>query len=116
MNRPPILAFITNFKRGFNAQILTEVFTLGNCYHFSVILKDVYPEGRIAYSQILGHFFLEIDGRYYDITGEIKKPIADVTYFDTLYYTDSALYRTLLRDCVLKLDWHPGIENKYYVE
>lgn len=101
--RPHILEFIVNFKRGFNAQVLTEVFTSGNCYHFAVILKDAYPEGRIAYSQILGHFFLEINGRHYDIAGEIEKPITDVTYFDTLYYTDDALYGRLLMDCVFKL-------------
>jgi hypothetical protein len=116
LNRPPIEVFIKNFKRDFNEEELIRVFTEGNCYHFAVILNNVYPEGRIIYSQILGHFLLEIAGEHYDITGKVTKPIPDITYFDTLYYTDSSLYRELLRDCVLRIDWYPGRREEYYSE
>ena len=103
--RPPIEIFISNFKRDFNEDSLIRVFTEGNCYHFAVILKNIYPEGRIIYSQSLGHFLLEIDEEYYDITGKVDADILDKAYFDTLYYTDSSLYRSLLRDCVLRITY-----------
>lgn len=116
LNRPPIEVFIENFKRDFDENELIRIFTEGNCYHFAVILNNVYPEGRIIYSQKLGHFLLEVNGEYYDITGRVADTICDATYFDTLYYTDSSLYRSLLRDCVLRIDWYPGRREEYYSE
>jgi hypothetical protein len=111
LTRLPILEFINNFKRDFDEEALICAFTEGNCYHFSVILKDIYCEGRIVYSQKMGHFMLEFEGGYYDITGRVD---ADgVMYFDTMYYEDPLLYNELLRDCVLKIDYFPRINNPY---
>ena len=42
----------------------------GNCYYFSLILKDRFPGGTIYYDVIYGHFMYGINGKFYDWTGE----------------------------------------------
>ena len=37
-----VIEFINNFKRDFDANYLEHVFNNGNCYHFAVILKDLF--------------------------------------------------------------------------
>ncbi|EBW9290412.1 hypothetical protein B7N40_24175 [Salmonella enterica subsp. enterica serovar Bovismorbificans] len=41
----------------------------GKCYQVALLLKHVYPEAEIHYSQIEGHVYTLIDGHYYDIDG-----------------------------------------------
>lgn len=41
----------------------------GNCYYFSVILKDRFPEGKIFYDVIYGHFIFQYENQFYDWTG-----------------------------------------------
>jgi len=59
LKRLPIHLFIKNFKIQFNENELIKVFTQGYCYHFAVILKNIYNEGRIVYSNSMGHFLLK---------------------------------------------------------
>jgi len=47
-----------------------EVYTEGSCYHFYLILKEVFPQANPHYD--MNHMITEIDGKYYDITGEVK--------------------------------------------
>lgn len=112
LTKPPIEVFIQNFKRGFDKKALIQTFTEGCCYHFAVILKGAYPEGEIVYSQVMGHFYLVLDGHAYDITGEIDG--AQDVPWDGLESRDPALYTGLLRDCVYRIDYFPGIPNEYY--
>jgi hypothetical protein len=111
LKRLPIHLFIKNFKIQFNENELIKVFTQGYCYHFAVILKNIYNEGRIVYSNSMGHFLLKYKNKYYDITGCVK--VKDAIDFDTLYYTDSALYNKLMRDCVLKIQYYPYDDNEW---
>lgn len=46
--------------------------TCGNCYYFSLILKDRF-KGSIYYDVIHGHFLTLIDGSFYDATGLVYK-------------------------------------------
>lgn len=46
------------------------VYTRGGCYRFHLILKAVFPDAVPIY-QVPGHVVTEIDGRLYDITGEV---------------------------------------------
>ena len=46
------------------------VYTSGSCYQFFKILKKVFPESNAYYNS--DHVITEINGRYYDITGEVK--------------------------------------------
>lgn len=47
-----------------------QVYTEGSCYHFHLILKEVFPEAEPYYD--LDHIITKIDGKFYDITGEVK--------------------------------------------
>lgn len=48
-----------------------QVYTEGSCYHFYLILKNVFPDAKPYYDQ--DHIITEIDGKFYDITGEVIK-------------------------------------------
>ena len=47
-----------------------QVYTEGSCYHFHLILKEVFPTAKPWYD--MDHMITEIDGKYYDITGEVQ--------------------------------------------
>jgi len=47
-----------------------QVYTEGSCYHFYLILKEVFPNAECWYDQ--DHVLTKIDGKFYDITGEVK--------------------------------------------
>ena len=67
-----VIAFISHFNKFVG---VTEAFTQGCCFHFTTILLSVfgYPDdSRIMYNDIDGHFATLINGRLYDITGEIS--------------------------------------------
>lgn len=113
LSRLPILKFIDKFKQGFANDEIVKIFTQGNCYHFAIILKNIYTEGRIVHNRKINHFMLEYADKYYDITGEVKSDKNDCEYWDTLYYTDSNDYNLLMRDCVLKIDYYPYDKNEF---
>jgi hypothetical protein len=46
-----------------------QVYTEGSCYHFYLILREVFPEAECWYD--LDHVITKIDEKFYDITGEI---------------------------------------------
>ena len=48
-----------------------QVYTEGSCYHFYLILKNVFPDAKAYYDQ--DHIITEIEGKFYDITGEVMK-------------------------------------------
>ena len=115
IKRIPIDEFIKKFKEGFSEESIIECFTEGNCYHFAVILKNIYKEGRIVHDYLINHFLLEYKGKYYDITGEVfYDKYENFEYFDDLFYSDINRYLKLMRDCVLKIDYFKGISNEYY--
>ena len=46
------------------------VYTQGSCVKFAMILKHIYPTGKILYD--LDHAIFEYDGNYFDINGFAK--------------------------------------------
>lgn len=52
-----------------------QVYTEGSCYHFYKILKQVFPTAHPYWD--LNHVLTRIDGKFYDITGEVT-PITSV--------------------------------------
>lgn len=60
---------VTNFIKKFHGS--EEVFTSGACYWFAKILKLRFVEGGIVYDPVQGHFAYRLNGRVYDVTGEI---------------------------------------------
>lgn len=38
----------------------------GNCYYFSIILKDRFPTGQIYYDTFKSHFIFKLNDTFYD--------------------------------------------------
>lgn len=72
----------------------------GNCYYFSVILKDRFSEGEIFYDITYGHFVFKYQGNFYDWTGIIS-PQGCLMKWDGFEEYDSLLRQRIVRDCIL---------------
>lgn len=72
----------------------------GNCYYFAIILKERFPQAIIWYNLIDNHFFVNIDNKFYDWTGEIKINKEDCIEWDKLKDYDELLYKHIIRDCI----------------
>jgi len=51
-----------------------QVYTEGSCYHFYLILKQIFPSAEPYFD--LDHVLTKVDGKFYDITGEVKEVVA----------------------------------------
>lgn len=71
----------------------------GNCYYFSVILKNRFPQGIIYYDVINGHFIFKYEDKYYDWTGIIN-PDGYLVEWDNLDNYDSLQKQTIIRDYI----------------
>lgn len=92
--------FISNFKFDYKEEI-EVVFTEGNCYYFAVILRERF-NGTIYYLPIDNHFVCKIADDFYDITGKLTLSESPVNWED-LEQQDSAHYKRIVRDCIMKL-------------
>lgn len=72
----------------------------GNCYYFSLILKDRFPGGLIYYDVIDGHFIFKYLERYYDWSGEIH-PEGCLVEWDKFEQYDSLQKQVIIRDCIM---------------
>ena len=72
----------------------------GNCYYFAVILKDRFPEGRIYYDVIYGHFIFQYQDKYYDWTGIYKTTDGILAAWDEFDEYDSIQKKVIVRDCI----------------
>lgn len=71
----------------------------GNCYYFSIILKDRFPSGSIYYDVIYGHFVFKYEDVYYDWTGEINpSKVVEWNKFDEY---DSLCKKRIIDGCIL---------------
>lgn len=52
------------------ANIMVEIYTNGGCYRLHELLKILYPSAT-AYSNRDAHVITKIEGRFYDINGEV---------------------------------------------
>jgi hypothetical protein len=48
-----------------------QVYTEGSCYHFYLIMKEIFPEAECWYDE--DHIVTKIGDSFYDITGEVRK-------------------------------------------
>lgn len=91
-------AKVANFLKRFHCdRDIDVVFTSGCCYWFAVILHQRFPDSRIMYSIIDNHFAAEIDGRLYDVTGDVTGKY-DVVPWDSFKNTNHGA--KIIRDCV----------------
>ena len=63
-----LLKTIELIKDSFNGSEI--VYTQGSCVKFAMILKHIYPTGKILYD--LSHAIFEYEGKYFDINGFAK--------------------------------------------
>lgn len=70
----------------------------GNCYYFAVMLNARFPEGRIYYDVINGHFALKIGEKFYDFSGETVPDFAIA--WDSFQEYDALRYKRVIRDCI----------------
>jgi len=96
-----ITTFIENFKKASNSEVLIHIFTQGYCYHFAVILHDLF-KGDIIYNTTEGHFLLEKNNKYYDITGEVPEP-SKFLYWEGIKICEHNLWENLIENCVYKI-------------
>jgi len=47
-----------------------QVYTEGSCYHFYLILKEVFTTAEPYFDE--DHVITKIDDKFYDITGEVR--------------------------------------------
>ena len=72
----------------------------GNCYYFAIILKDRFPEGKIFYDVIIGHFVFKYQDKLYDWNGifNSEKLLVDWENFNVY---DHLLEKRIIRDCIM---------------
>ena len=94
---------IIDFIEWFRKPDTIEVFTNGMCYWFAKILELRFG-GEILYATSYGHFVCRIDGRLYDVTGDVSNQYVEglISWNDMPEY-DELLYERLVRDCVRKI-------------
>ena len=68
----------------------------GNCYYMALILSSRFPNFRIYYCPIEGHFIAGTFKEYYDWNGRYY-PSEEPILFDEI---DNLQYKRLLRDCI----------------
>lgn len=59
-----------------------QVYTEGSCYHFYLILKEVFPDADPWYDN--EHIVTKIGDKFYDITGEIRKDELDMYKYERM--------------------------------
>lgn len=67
-----------------------QVYTEGSCYHFYLILKEVFPQAKAYYDA--DHVITKINGKFYDITGEVSANNSMGKYKKAPSYTLKAPY------------------------
>lgn len=83
------------------AKDVDTVFTNGCCYWFAKILYERFHMTRgadIMYDEVANHFGTQIDGRVFDITGDVTweyswKPWSSIG--------DELLRARIVRDCIM---------------
>ena len=98
-----ILNFIEQFQK-FGPQVV-DCFSNGMCYHFTILLQARFGDDcGVLYDPIINHFATEIDGRIYDITGDITdNSDYHFEYWASYKYKDPKETERIYRDCVYKV-------------
>jgi len=77
------------------------VYTQGSCVKLAMILKHIYPEGKILYD--LSHAIFEYNGNVFDIHGYAA---LNINHIPIEEYGIIAAYNSM------NLKWHKKIETK----
>ena len=66
-----IIEFIKELRE--SADIQYKIFTKGSCFRLYCIMKLIFPQAKAYWSDRDDHAITEIDGKFYDIGGEVNK-------------------------------------------
>ena len=97
---------VLNFIEQFRELGAENCFSNGMCYYFTVILRTRFGEyaTKRMYDPVANHFATKIDGRIYDITGDITdEPNHKWVDWQAYIRLDSAHARRIERDCIAKV-------------
>ncbi len=95
-----VLRFIDRFTMGGKRQQVVDAFTCGCCYWFARILYErfrLYGASEIVYDQVENHFGCRIDGRVYDICGDVTE---QYDWDSWPIQGDPSHTNRILRDCI----------------
>ena len=94
---------VLKFIKKFQNPGTIDTFTKGCCYWFAFILDERFnwdaPCSGIMYNSIDNHFATWINGKLYDITGEIKLT-DEWEEWDKFMCKDELLTERIFRDCI----------------
>lgn len=93
---------VENFIQHFHdcgKENLTDTFTKGCCYWFAKILCERFAGAKMMYDPVVNHYLAEINGRLYDITGDVTGEYTGLIPWDE--FADRLERSRLIRDCVL---------------
>ena len=71
----------------------------GNCYYFALILHDRFPDLRIYYDTVWGHFVVGDGTHFYDWTGECQDGYVYILW-DEMEKFDEAQYKRIVKYCI----------------
>ena len=94
--------FIDRFTQNGKRQEVIDCFTNGCCFWFAHTLyaRFVYEaDCSLMYDDIMNHFGCQIDGRIYDITGDITEKYRWKTWIEA-YEEDELRGQRIFRDCI----------------
>lgn len=111
-NRDKIVKFIEDFKQYDTDGTLEKTFLNGYCYWFAYMLDGRFLNARIQYEPIEGHFVTEIDGRYYDIRGDVT----DIYKESKVWYSEDYCFEfdSIVNGCIMKTDTGKGLEDSIW--
>lgn len=97
---------IEQFISKFRTPETVKVFTEGCCYWFAHILYTrftmTHKNPEIWYNEVDGHFATKINGRLYDITGEIKDVNNKWVKWDDYLVNEPSYSMVVVKGCILK--------------
>lgn len=94
-----VLDFIHRFTKSHDKTLsdVERCFTDGCCWWFAHILCERF-RGEMVYDEVDGHFGCEINGRVYDITGDVTDTFRK-TYWSVFVEREPNLSVRILRRC-----------------
>ncbi len=104
-----VLGFIRNFAGS------ERVFLEGMCYWFAFILKTRFG-GEIFYDPVQGHFITKINGRFYDVRGDVTEGYAGCAVYpwDSYCLDDPKHRERIVQDCILKVKRRLDVDGEFY--
>lgn len=99
-----IIFFINKFKC-MDQKTIEDVFLYGNCYWFAQILVNRFQNENpeLYYLPIDGHFVTKINGKLYDISGEVITDRVLISWND-LQKDEPELAKRIYSNCAMFID------------